>query len=204
MSYTINGDNMEKNNGYLRRTMKKKNAILNACESLLIKKGPNSTSIAEIAKVAKVSQVSIYNYFGSKIALIKTVLDRYMNKMINTIDDILYSNEPFKDKIDKLIKLQITDAIANSMFSDVDWNNKAIIELLEDYSNKYSPNTVFKICEQGKEEGYIDPNIPNEAVFDYVTTLTTLFLSKSLKKETAYRNGLYNLFFYGLIGRKSD
>ena len=57
-------------NKYELRTNKKKEDIVNSALALFRDNGFQNTSIKQIADRAKVSQVSIYNYFGSKDALV--------------------------------------------------------------------------------------------------------------------------------------
>ncbi len=64
----------------------KRQLIMNTALSLFAGSGYGNTSMNEIAKKAKISKGLIYNYFESKEALIQTILNKGIDKMLAIFD----------------------------------------------------------------------------------------------------------------------
>ncbi|EGP8570143.1 TetR/AcrR family transcriptional regulator, partial [Listeria monocytogenes] len=92
-------------NNYEKRTLKKKTAIIQAALSLFGKQGFSDVSIKDIATLADVSQVSIYNYFGSKEALVGECARIIMQDTITLAEEILASEGTFTQKLERALKL---------------------------------------------------------------------------------------------------
>src|SRR5215831_17262935 len=60
--------------GFERRTQRKRAAILDASEALFLERGIAEVAVTDIARQAQVSPVTIYNYFGTKQALVREVM----------------------------------------------------------------------------------------------------------------------------------
>ena len=90
-------------NNFEIRTNKKKSAIIDAAKKLFKDKGFISVSIREIASKANVSQVSIYNYFGSKDALVGECVSSLMNEILDQAREILHSKMDFEGKLMKAL-----------------------------------------------------------------------------------------------------
>ncbi|EBD1406725.1 TetR/AcrR family transcriptional regulator, partial [Listeria monocytogenes] len=91
-------------NNYEKRTLKKKTAIIQAALSLFGKQGFSDVSIKDIATLADVSQVSIYNYFGSKEALVGECARIIMQDTITLAEEILASEGTFTQKLERALK----------------------------------------------------------------------------------------------------
>ncbi|EAD2410572.1 TetR/AcrR family transcriptional regulator, partial [Listeria monocytogenes] len=92
-------------NNYEKRTLSKKTAIIEAAQILFGKQGFTAVSIKDIAALADVSQVSIYNYFGSKEALIGECARVIMQDTIALAEEILASEGTFTQKLERAIQL---------------------------------------------------------------------------------------------------
>ncbi|HEL8829465.1 TPA: helix-turn-helix transcriptional regulator, partial [Listeria monocytogenes] len=86
-------------------TLSKKTAIIEAAQILFGKQGFTAVSIKDIAALADVSQVSIYNYFGSKEALIGECARVIMQDTIALAEEILASEGTFTQKLERAIQL---------------------------------------------------------------------------------------------------
>ncbi|MGM8215779.1 TetR family transcriptional regulator [Bacillaceae bacterium W0354] len=191
-------------NGFERRKEKKSNDILQAGLSLFMKYGIKKVSISEIAKEAQVSQVTIYNYFGNKDQLIDEVISYYVDSLWAEYDRIINSDLDYKEKIKQITfnkaagAEQINEEIYNRIMEDFKQNKGA----LKNYQEKSIP-MLMNFFNQGKESGYIDTSISNEAIMIYVQMFT-----EYMQKEEVYKNilpfteDLVKLFFYGIFGEE--
>lgn len=192
--------------GFERRRELKKKDILEAALELFMKYGVQKVSIAEIAKEANVSQVTIYNYFDSKNNLIHRVFKFYVDQIWDEMKVLLASNLPYEDKIKQMISFEKN--MANHSM-----NNKFFQDLLKDYATgqsyveevylKEGLPLLIEFVNDGKNQGFIDPSLSNEAILFYLQMFqeymqrddvvhTLLPLSEDLTK----------LFFYGIVGKK--
>lgn len=129
--------------------------------------GIQKISIAKITKTAHVSQVTIYNYFESKQNLIHEVFIYYIDKASSDFDQVVYSNIPFPQKIEQLIfnkkevAQQIHEQLYHYIMKEYSANGGNYIEKI--YVEKTIPIFNYLFTE-GKEQGFIDVNLSNEAL----------------------------------------
>lgn len=192
--------------GYQRRTEKKKEQIRNSAFELFSIYGVEKVSIAEIAKKAKVSPVTIYNYFGSKEDLLKEVLSDFMNKELESYQELLNSDLPFPKKVEKTIfeKREAAKAFNAEFLKSI--TDPFLKEFINDFTNNKAIPMLMDLIEQGRKEGYVNKSISTEAIIIYIHTF-----SESIQRSELLTNynidillDLTNLFFYGLQGQSME
>mgnify|MGYP001942657885 CR=1 FL=1 len=200
----IRGGKMD---GFERRKKQKQTAILKASLKLFMKNGIKKVSIQMIAKEADVSQVTIYNYFGSKDQLVDEVIAYYVNNLWVEYEEIIYSKQlSYKEKLEQVTfqknrdALHIHEEVYERMMNDFNQNRGA----LKDYQDKAMP-LLMDLLNEGKELGYIDKNISNEAIMIF----SQMFINYIQKEEVhqyllPYTEDLMQLFFYGIFGKEKD
>ncbi|WP_226681688.1 TetR/AcrR family transcriptional regulator [Sutcliffiella horikoshii] len=191
--------------GFQRRREQKKQDILEAALALFMEYGVQKVSISEIAQKANVSQVTIYNYFESKHKLTSDVFGYYINKTSDDFEKLIHSDIPFPEKIKQIIfnkkeiSKQIHEEFYHFMMKEYATEGNIIEKI---YVEKALPYFA-KLFEEGKEQGYVDPNLSQEAILFYVQ-----MLKDYMQKEEVYQKVLpltediTNIFFYGIIGKK--
>lgn len=193
--------------GYQKRTEKKKESIRKAALDLFSEFGIEKVTISEIAKKANVSPVTIYNYFGSKDDLVKHVIAYSFNEAIETRITLIESDIPFPEKIEKLIfkKAAYIETLNPEFLMKVISNDPDIRAIVDDMYQKSIPIMV-KLFEEGKKEGYIDPNISTETLLMYVNmfkqAINQFQLSDTPEKNSQITKEFGQLFFYGLLNKK--
>jgi len=189
--------------GFQRRKVQKMKNIKNAAFELFMRSGPKNVGVAEIAKEAGVSQVTIYNYFGSKDQLLHEILYDYMDEKITESEKILAGDHTFKEKLD-LLFFSKTEAAARAekAFIDLDIQNPKIREMIRVFGEKRSYPLFLRLIEQGKKEGYLDPQLPDQAVLMYINSFQSFLDDPSFFSEenTQLRESVAQLYFYGLCG----
>ena len=191
-------------NKYELTTEKKKKSIINAALTLFKDKGFTSVSIKEIAALAHVSQVSIYNYFGSKEALIAECANIVMSDTLQQAADILRQNMDFEEKI-KLALLLCTENINLSIskyFTQEALNDPTLIDLLTKSINE-SKNTIFReYIELGKQEKVIATTISTETFLYFIEALNIMGSKIEFDDDTSEKiKHIHHLFLYGIIGK---
>jgi len=190
--------------GFQRRREQKKQNILEAALLLFMDLGVQKVSISDIAKKANVSQVTIYNYFESKHNLVHEVFLYYIDKATNNFEKVIFSDMPFPEKIKMLIfnKKEIASSINEEFYQYLMKEYSSEGNYIEKiYAEKAVPylNLLFK---EGKENGYIDQNLSEEAMLFYI-----YMLKDYIQREEVYQKilplteDITNIFFYGIMGK---
>ena len=191
--------------GFARRREQKKKDILEAALALFMKYGVQKVSIAEIAKEANVSQVTIYNYYESKDNLIQLVYQHYVDQIWDEMKRLFTSDLPYEDKVKQMISLK---DVSNPTISDVFYE-----DLVKDYGTgqsyveeKYEKEglpLLMEFVNEGKEQGYIDPALSNEAILVYLQMFQEYMRRDGVAQTLIpIAEDLTKLFFYGIAGKK--
>ncbi|WP_169084122.1 TetR/AcrR family transcriptional regulator [Paenibacillus sp. PL91] len=195
-------------NGFERRANQIKEKIKKTTLGMLQASDPKRIRIADISKLANVSQVTIYNYFGSKEALLREVIKDYLDKGTADFEAYMKAGHSLKEKIAYIIFLEkeayreLPLGVIKELISE-DHELTAYIE--EQYKNKAIPLTI-QMIKEGKESGEIseDVSIENVLVFiqlymnQYETLLDMAQKSGDLDK---FLEGMVHMFFYGVCGK---
>lgn len=191
--------------GFQRRREQKKQDILEAALALFMEYGVQKVSISEIAQKANVSQVTIYNYFESKHKLTSDVFGYYINKTSDDFEKLIHSDIPFPEKIKQIIfnkkeiSKQIHEEFYHFMMKEYATEGNIIEKI---YVEKALPYFA-KLFEEGKEQGYVDPNLSQEAILFYVQMLKDYMQREEVyQKVLPLTEEITNIFFYGIIGKK--
>ncbi|MFJ4175226.1 TetR/AcrR family transcriptional regulator [Microbacterium sp. NPDC089696] len=109
----------------LRRGEDTAEQILDASAELFSQQGYSGTSIAQIATAVGVGQQSIYHHFGSKAAILKTLLMEGIRPSLEIADAIERVTSPAKeDSPGRLFSLALADA---TLLASWRWNVGAIL-----------------------------------------------------------------------------
>lgn len=92
--------------GFQKRTLKKKQHIINTAQNLFKRTGVSDANILDIAKEASVSHVTIYHYFNNKEGLIDAVMDDTLDKISQKAVDILDHVKTFEEGLDKILEFE--------------------------------------------------------------------------------------------------
>ena len=189
-------------NNFEIRTNKKKLAIIDAAKKLFKDKGFISVSIKEIASNANVSQVSIYNYFGSKDALVGECVSSLMNEILDQAREILHSKMDFKEKLVKALSLCSDDSnnSFNEYFSREALKDSALLKLLTESLTKEKLKLYKEYIDIGKKEGIIDKSLSTETILKLLEIILvnhTDFDNSNVSH--CYLQELQKILFHGIL-----
>lgn len=190
-------------NNYEKRTLSKKTAIIEAALILFGKQGFTAVSIKDIAALADVSQVSIYNYFGSKEALIGECARVIMQDTIALAEEILASEGTFTQKLERAIQLCNTEInLSLSKFISKEASkDKQFLILLVNNINSLKKDIYMKYVAAGKEAQVIDNAISDEVIQLFIDAINSLGLTVPEEELEEKQAEIIQLFLYGLIGQ---
>jgi len=190
-------------NNYEKRTLSKKTAIIEAAQILFGKQGFTAVSIKDIAALADVSQVSIYNYFGSKEALIGECARVIMQDTIALAEEILASEGTFTQKLERAIQLcnaEINLSLSKFISKEASKDQQFLI-LLVNNINSLKKDIYMKYVAAGKEAQVIDNAISDEVIQLFIDAINSLGLTVPEEEIEEKQAEIIQLFLYGLIGQ---
>ncbi|EAF1146142.1 TetR/AcrR family transcriptional regulator [Listeria monocytogenes] len=190
-------------NNYEKRTLSKKTAIIEAAQILFGKQGFTAVSIKDIAALADVSQVSIYNYFGSKEALIGECARVIMQDTIALAEEILASEGTFTQKLERAIQLcnaEINLSLSKFISKEASKDQQFLI-LLVNNINSLKKEIYMKYVAAGKEAQVVDNAISDEVIQLFIDAINSLGLTVPEEELEEKQAEIIQLFLYGLIGQ---
>lgn len=198
-------------NGFERRAQQIKNRIKETTLKMLASCSTKQIRIADIAGEAGVSQVTIYNYFGSKEALIREVFRDYVQGAIDEFESVVRGNSTLKEKIEYIIlqKKKNSHTFHPSVLAELMQEDPEIREIVRrNYEEKSLP-LVAELVGKAKANGEISDGISVETVIMYLNMLYDS--SVRMLASTQYGEDrdklieeMVHVFFYGICGPKSQ
>ena len=174
--------------------------MLSACS-------PKQIRIADIAVEAGVSQVTIYNYFGSKEALIREVFRDYLESTMEEFEALIHGEGTLKEKIEYIVfqKKKTSHSFHPSAISELMKEDPEIRDFVKQNYEQRSVPMVVDLVTKSKAKGEISDHISVETVILYLDMLNDS--SHRLLESTQYGENqdklieeMVEVFFYGICG----
>ncbi|GGD63510.1 TetR/AcrR family transcriptional regulator [Paenibacillus nasutitermitis] len=196
-------------NGFEKRASLIKEKIMKTCLDMLRTTDLRGIRIADISKKAKVSQVTIYNYFGSKEALLQEVLKAYFDNIIREFEEYMNGGHTLKEKIEHIIFLEKESYkdISPGLIKELLIEDHELNQYVEkQYREKAIPLTI-RIIEEGKKSGEISSDVSVESILAFIQLYmnqyeTILEMAEKSGDMDQFLEGMVNMFFYGLCGKR--
>lgn len=147
-----------------KRSIDKKNKIVQAGYELFCEKGYYNTNTAEIAKRAGVSTGIVYNYFTDKKGIFFAVLDDFSTAITNTIFLELQTadmNINLEDAVNKIIDNSIEMHLSSKKAHEEMIAMSHLEADVKDYFVKFEENLIKMLADSLVIHGYIISN-PHE------------------------------------------
>lgn len=196
-------------NGFERRANQIKEKILHTTLRMLRTSDPKRLRIADISKQAEVSQVTIYNYFGSKEALIRETFIDYFDQAIRDFESYMNEGHSLKEKIAHIIDLEKTTYrdFQPSMLKQLLHDDPELARHIEVLYREVSIPLTIRIIREGQATGEISPDVSIESVLAFMQLYMNQYealldmADKSADRDK-FLEGMVEMFFYGLCGRR--
>ena len=177
--------------------------ILEAAEYEFSEKGIYGTRIDEIAQRANINKRMLYEYFGNKEELYRTVLFAVYQRLGEQELNVLSENVSCTDAIRRIIRFYFEYLEQNPTYVNLLlWENLNKGMYIKDYDTSVFRNPTFetlrKIIGQGKEQGVFRKSISTEQVivsllmytFSHFSNKYTLAkLLNQKEKDSEYTKG---------------
>lgn len=189
-------------NGYEKRTQEKRAAIIKAAQALFAENGVRLVSVTDIAERAGVSRVTLFKYFGDKEGLAREAMASWIKALIGEYRGVVAADKPFSEKLLALLSLRTTrrNKIGEQFISATAWDDPELQRLIADMARESAFAIIKDFLQQGREAGYIDEQLDDEAILTYISVIAPLVQKPEyIKKGTAFHTSMFNLFMGGLI-----
>ena len=195
-------------NGFERRKERKKESIRRAAIELFQTYGFKKVSLSDIASKAGVSQVTIYNHFGSKEELVHDIVKTVFLSYIEKYREIIEGEKPFPEKLEIIVfaKTDLVSQYQGEWVHAVFQNYPETQQFIETAWQQEVNQLMIDFFEEGKKQGYINPELSLEAILLYLEVIRKgMFASSGLiaKTENSEKlmRDLISLSLYGLVGK---
>jgi AcrR family transcriptional regulator len=171
----------------------------------------NKVSIEEIARQANVSPTTIYNNFGNRDSLIAEVLKEIGRNALETYRSIVRADMPFPNKLEQIMTQKARSAaeLDLDVIDKMVRQNPALLKYAaETFENDTRP-MLLELIEDGKKQGYIDPDLSNEAILMYLEVLQESgvaffrIMEKRSGDKTAIRD-FNRILFHGFMKEEKE
>jgi len=196
-------------NGFEKRAAQIKLKIMKTTMEMLKNCEPKRLRIADIAKEAGVSQVTIYNYFGSKEALLSESFKDFVQKEIQEFEDYIYQEHSLKEIIGYILTMEreTYSGLSPATVKELMVEDQEMFHYIEErYANDILP-VLVKMVEDGKARGEISNKVSTKGILSlmgmYMRNAGEL-LDEASKQEDmdAFIEEAIHIFFYGICGKE--
>lgn len=187
------------------KVVDRKTEIINCAAQLFKNKGYSAVTMRDIAQALDIKAASLYNHIKSKQEILVLIVIEIAEEFTRVMNEILESEAPTINKVERVIQLHIAITIRNSdalACLSNDWMHLTddqlayFIRMREDYENNFR-----KIIKNGIDQGEIKANNHEVMVFSILSTLRTLYLwygkTKKISAEELQKN-MTELFLKGI------
>ncbi|WP_274654738.1 TetR/AcrR family transcriptional regulator [Paenibacillus humicola] len=195
-------------NGFEKRAQEIKERIIATTLEMLKTTGPKRIRIADISQAAGVSQVTIYNYFGSKEALIRDTVKMFAEKTFRDFEAYMNEKHSFKEKLAHILVLEKESytQFPPSLFKELLSSDPELASYIDEQYKQHTIPLSLRIFQEGKDSGEISDEVSAENVLalmhiymsQYETILEMAQQSGDMEK---FFGGMVHMFFYGLCGK---
>jgi AcrR family transcriptional regulator len=193
--------------GFERRREQKKANIRRAALELFRIYGFKKVTVNDIARQADVSPVTIYNYFGSRDALVHDVVKAQFMSLLEKLRTVIDGEEPFPEKLENIIfdKTEIAGQFHGEFAQALFHSNPEMKRFVETVWQRDVTKLTVDLLEQGTRQGYVNRELSQEALLLYLEILRRgvsvspeLIIGRELDRK--FLRELNYLFLYGMLG----
>ncbi|BFH64063.1 TetR/AcrR family transcriptional regulator [Paenibacillus azoreducens] len=198
-------------NGFERRARQIKGKIKETTLNMLSTSSMKEIRIADIARKAGVSQVTIYNYFGSKEALIREIFLEFMESILDEFEAVVTGEAALKEKIEFIIlqKKKNSHSFHPSVIAELMENDSEVRVMVQKNYEERSLPLVVELLTKSKANGEISNDISIDTVMLYLNMLyeSSHRMLESIQYEEDQEKlieEMVQVFFYGICGPQTQ
>jgi AcrR family transcriptional regulator len=195
---------------YERRIERNKERILRATLELFQVHGIKKTTTNDIAQKAGVSPATVYNHFGSKEDLVRATVKYFLTSTAADFRNIMEGGLPYLEKLEHILsyKSEMLGQYHGELMQMLISEDPDIRQLVESVFRVEITPYVIDFYEEGKRQGYINPELSTESIMRYSEIIRKgMAAESSLSEDPEYNRKLMQelipFFLYGILGKPS-
>jgi AcrR family transcriptional regulator len=195
-------------NGHARRRRAKTAAIKAAATELFSRSGTEAVSMEDIAAGAGVSKMTLYNYFGSKEALVFEVFREVFDRAHAEAEAIVADRDDFVEVIRDIIRLKGAAAatFGGEVVLEAMQQSSALYEYVYQDLAARTNALLVSFFDRGRRAGYIRADVSNEMLLAYFDIFNAGLAARvnqlgAVLADPDQFSALVQLFFFGLVSR---
>ncbi|MFC2007934.1 TetR/AcrR family transcriptional regulator [Chloroflexota bacterium] len=189
-----------------RRIERNKERILRATLELFQVHGIKKTTTNDIARKAGVSPATVYNHFRSKEDLVRAAVKYFLTATAADFHNILEKDVSFLEKLEQVLlyKSDMLGQYQGEFIQTIISEDPEIRQIVEAVSQVEITPFVIDFYEEGKKQGYINPDLPTETIMRFSEIIRRGMLAESSLSEDPEHNRklmqeIAPLFLYGIL-----
>lgn len=195
-------------NGFEKRARRIKETIMQTALEMLHTTELSSIRVADIARKARVSQVTIYNYFGSKEALLREVLIATIDRYVREFEAYMNEGHTLKEKIEFIVLQKKTafHELPPGTLRELLAGDAELAAYFDKQAREKSLPLTIRLIEEGKRSGEIAEDVSVASILAFTKLLTDHYpsaLEMIGQREDMDRfvEDMIRLLFYGICGK---
>jgi len=195
-------------NAYERRIGKNKERILRATLELFQVHGIKKTATNDIAQRAGVSPATVYNHFGNKEGMVHATIKYFLTTTAAAFRKIMEGDLPYLEKLEQILlyKSEMLGQYQGEFMQTLISEDPEIRQLVESVSRVEIRQYVIEFYEEGKRQGYINPDLSAETIMHYSEIIRRgMAAESSLSEDPEYNRKMFQeltpLVLYGIMGK---
>ncbi|MDD2564697.1 MAG: TetR/AcrR family transcriptional regulator [Salinivirgaceae bacterium] len=188
---------------------KKFQDTLKTAKELFWKHGIKRVTIEEICKEAGVSKMTFYKFFPNKTELAKTILENLVQNSLLDFNELVKSELPFSQKLEKmfLMKIEGMNNFSMELINDIYTNpNLELKEFMEQKKNE-SIDLITNFYRDAQNQGFIRKDVKIDFLLSYSDQIVKMMENENLmaqyNKPQDFIIEAMNALFFGIV-KKSD
>lgn len=195
-----------------KRGPSRKEKIIEAAEELFrCSHDMRKVSVEDIARSAGVSPTTVYNYFGTREALVAEVAKQLIQAIFERGKGIIESDLPFQQKLAAVIsgKIALTSGVNQEVITKMVGQDRSMAAFIDRlYQTELKP-LWQEFLEDGKAQGYIEGLMDVDIFMAYLDILRAGFGAKPeiiahFNENRELIEKLTRLVFYGFLKKEID
>jgi TetR/AcrR family transcriptional regulator len=165
--------------------------ILAAAQTVFIKKGMDGSRMQEIADEAGINKALLHYYFRSKQKLFEAIFSMVFNQIFPDIRNLLFSEEPFEDKIadfiEKYIDLLLKHPFLPSfILKEINRDPEFLASVIK--KQGINPADIVTVIEKEMNKGKIRKMDPRELMVNILCLSIFPFAARPLMQIVFFNN----------------
>jgi AcrR family transcriptional regulator len=170
----------------------------------------NKVSLEDIAREAGVSPTTVYNNFGTRDGLVQEVIKHLTRETLDRQLAIVKSDLPIPLKMQSILSVKMATVQGMQAELVAKFSTDPIVgKYLDEVYESEIKLMMTTIIEEGKQQGYINPDLPDEVIMLYLDILKTGGVAyasefQRIASDRRLMTALLRIFYYGLFRKEFD